>query len=407
MTNLAAVCQQQTISVADDQDLTITKRRASTRIVFLTRSLDYGGAERQLVTLAKGLHKRGHRTVVAVFYRGGELEPDLQRAGVPVMVLDKRGRWDSLGFLWRLVKFLLREKPHVVHGYLIFPNVLSVLLRLLFPRIRAFWGLRDSVLDRSNYDWLERFLYCVERALTRFVDMIIVNSRAGLEYAVARGFPREKLIIIANGIDTEYFRRDEEAGRELRVAWRVKNNEILIGLVGRLDRMKDHPTFLTAAAALARAHDDLRFVCVGDGPSDYKQELLRQSERLGLTKRVLWAGARGDMPAVYSALDINVSSSSGEGFPNVIGEAMACGVPCVVTDVGDSAWIVGKAGEVALPKDAKALEAAIERSVQRIKAGSYEIAHNRRRILDLFAVHSLIAKSEVVLCSSTTTLGVL
>jgi glycosyltransferase involved in cell wall biosynthesis len=403
---VAAGRQQQTIGGADDQDLARTKRRASTRIVFLTRSLDYGGAERQLVTLAKGLHKRGHRTVVAVFYRGGELEPDLQRAGVPLMVLDKRGRWDSLGFLWRLIRFLRREKPQVVHGYLIFPNVLTVLLRLLFPRIRAFWGLRDSVLDRSHYDWLERFLYRVERSLSRFADMIVVNSRAGFRYAVAHGFPREKLFVISNGIDAEYFRRDEQARRELRIAWRVKNSEILIGLVGRLDRMKDHPTFLKAAAALARTHDDLRFVCVGDGPSGYKQELLRQSERLGLTKRIMWAGARGDMPAVYSALDINVSCSYGEGFPNVIGEAMACGVPCVVTDVGDSAWIVGDAGEVATPKDARALEAAIERSVQRLKAGSNETAYNRRRVLDLFAVQSLVARSEVILAGSTKTLRV-
>jgi glycosyltransferase involved in cell wall biosynthesis len=406
MTKMAEVRQQQAISITADQNLARTKPRASTRIVFLTRSLDYGGAERQLVTLAKGLRKRGHRTVVAVFYRGGELEPDLQRAGVPVMVLDKRGRWDSLGFLWRLIRFVRREKPQVVHGYLIFPNVLAVLLRLVFPGIRAFWGLRDSVLDRSHYDWLERFLYRVERSLSRFADMIIVNSRAGFGYAVAHGFPREKLFVISNGIDTEYFRRDEEAGRELRVAWCVNNSEILIGLVGRLDRMKDHPTFLEAAAALARAHDDLRFVCVGDGPSGYKQELLRQSERLELTKRILWAGARRDMPAVYSALDINVSSSYGEGFPNVIGEAMACGVSCVVTDVGDSAWIVGDEGEVAPPKDARALEAAIERSIQRIKAGSYDTAYNRRRILDLFAVQSLVARSEVVLCSSTKTLRV-
>jgi len=406
MMRVAAGRQQQTIVVGDDQDLARKKRRPSTRIVFLTRSLDYGGAERQLVTLAKGLHKRGHRTVVAVFYRGGELEPDLQRAGVPVMVLDKRGRWDSLGFLWRLVRFVRLEKPHVVHGYLIFPNVLAVLLRLFAWQTRAVWGLRDSVLDRSYYDWLERLLYRVERALPRFADAIIVNSRAGLECAIAHGFPREKLIVIANGIDTEYFRRDEEARCELRVAWRVKNSEILIGLVGRLDRMKDHPTFLEAAAALARMHDDLRFVCVGDGPSGYKQELLQHSERLGLTKRVLWTGARRDMPAVYSALDINVSCSYGEGFPNVIGEAMACGVPCVVTNVGDSAWIVGDAGEVAPPKDAKALETAIERSVQRIKAGSNENAYNRRRILDLFAVQLLVARSEVVLCGSTRTMRV-
>ncbi|MEK6302028.1 MAG: glycosyltransferase [Acidobacteriota bacterium] len=323
------------IAVARDQPR--PHERSSLKFVFLTRVLNYGGAERQLVTLAKGLHNRGDRVVVAVFHRGGEMEPDLRRAGVPVVVLDKSGRWGSLGFLSRLVKLIREEQPDVVSGYFILPNILALLLRLSFPRTRAVWGMRDSDLDLNRFDCLERIIHRGQCMLARFADLIIVNSHAGLAHACTRGFPREKMIFVPNGIDTEYFKADEEGRRELRVAWRINSGEKLIGLVGRLDPMKGHPVFLEAAAALARRHDDLRFVCVGDGPLAYRQELEEKSERLGLGKRIVWARARRDMPVVYSALDINVSSSYREGSPNVIGEAMACGVPCVVTDVGDSA----------------------------------------------------------------------
>ena len=401
MTNKNAIRPQPAdTGVAVNRERPDALERPSLRIVFLTRALNYGGAERQLVTLAKGLHNRGDRVVVAVFYRGGELEPDLHRAGVPVVVLDKSGRWDALGFLWRLIKFIRAEEPDVVNGYLILPNLLALLLRLSFPRTRAVWGVRDSDMDLDRLDWLERVIYRGQCMLARFADSIIVNSHAGLAHACASGFPREKMIVVPNGINTEYFQADDEGGRELRVAWGVKSNEMLIGLVGRLDPMKGHPTFLKAAAALVRKHDDLRFVCVGDGPLDYRKELIQRSKRLGLAERIVWARARGDMPVVYSALDILVSSSYGEGFANVIAEAMACGVPCVVTDVGDSAWIAGEAGEVARPKDPGALEAAIERSLQRIIAGRFNSECNRQRIIDFFSVQTLIARTEAAFGSS-------
>ena len=205
------------------------------------------------------------------------------------------------------------------------------------------------------------------------------------------GFPAQKLVVIPNGIDTESFQRRPELGRQLREQWGLKDNDKLIGLVGRLDPMKDHPVFLEAATMLARERNDVRFVCIGDGPTHYQQELFRLSKDLNLNDILIWAGARDDMPAVYSALNIAVSTSAyGEGFPNVVGEAMACGVPCVVTNVGDSALIVGKLGEIAPAKDSEALKQAIERLIARTS----RLEGNRQRITKHFSVDQLLANTE-------------
>jgi glycosyltransferase involved in cell wall biosynthesis len=158
--------------------------------------------------------------------------------------------------------------------------------------------------------------------------------------------------------------------------------------------MKDHPVFLEAAALLANKREDTRFVCVGDGPDDYRAQLQAQAKRLGLDKRLLWVAAPKDMPAVYNALDIHVSSSCGEGLSNVICEAMACGVRCVVTDVGDSAWVVGDQGEVIPPKNPRALMEAIK-SV--LDGKRYDSAHIRKRVVSQLSVNSLVTATEDVL----------
>jgi glycosyltransferase involved in cell wall biosynthesis len=129
--------------------------------------------------------------------------------------------------------------------------------------------------------------------------------------------------------------------------------------------MKDHPNFLRAAARVAGSRNEVRFICIGSGPASYREALLAEARALGLERRMIWTGSRDDMPKVYNALDIVVSSSAfGEGFPNTIVEAMATGVPCVVTDVGDSAAIVGELGWVCPPRDSAALAGAIVRAIE-------------------------------------------
>ena len=370
----------------------IRNRGAPVKIIFLIRKLDCGGAQRQLTLLSKGLRERGHNVVVAIFYSGGSFEKELREAQVRIRPLNKRGRWDLLGFLVRMILILREERPDVLHGYLFEPNLMTVILKPFFPTIKMVWGIRCSNLDFRNYDWLTRLSCKLNYWLSRFPDAIIANSRAGRKCHVSVEYPAEKMFVIPNGIDTERFRPDPEMRSQIRSEWGIAEHEKLIGLVGRLDPMKDHPLFLEAAAFVAKKRKATRFVCVGSGPEEYQASLQTLAESLGLGERLLWAGTRQDMPAVYNALDILVSSSSyGEGLSNTIGEAMACGVPCVVTNIGDSAWVVGDRGEVVPPKDPLALREAMERLLDQ---RPHTPAQIRLRIVERLSVESLVVNTE-------------
>ena len=293
---------------------------------------------------------------MAVFYAGGALEKELERHGLTVFDLRKSGRWDMLPFFMRLSRYISALQPDVVYSFLTVPNLLAVFFKFVAPAAKIVWGVRGSGKDFSCYDWLIRWSYRLECLFSRFADLIIANSQAGYHNAVKNGFPARRMVVIHNGIDTERFKPDMPARRRLRTEWGMRQNAVLIGVIARLDPMKDHRTFLSAAAMLARERPDVYFVCAGAGLTPYKNKLHQLADESGLNGRLFWLGVRRDIPAVCSALDILVSSSSfGEGFSNVIGEAMACGVPCVVTDVGDSALIVKGSGCVVPPARPDAL----------------------------------------------------
>ena len=364
------------------------------KILFLTRQLGLGGAERQLVELAIGLHKRGVTVAVAAFYSNGALDSELKRAGVNLYDLGKSGRWDLLVFFFRLFKLLRRESPDILHGYLPVANILTVIFRFAVPRAQIVWGVRASNMVPSSYDWLTRMVYRVEALLSGKADLIIANSEAAAEYGHAQGFPKEKMVVIPNGIDTDRFRPDPEVGREIRANWGINDKARLVGFVGRLDPMKGHSVFLRAAANLARRQPDVQFVCVGDGPTEYRKTLRKLAHQLGLNGRLTWSEARNDISATFNAFDVLCSSSIfGEGFPNVVGEAMACGVPCVVADVGDSRRIVGDVGIVVEPDDPDALAWACEEMLGSLSNANSTITIGERargRILDNYGLDGLI-----------------
>lgn len=368
------------------------------RILFLTRSLVRGGAERQLVVLAKGLAARGHEIVLVCFYADEGFVDVLAGSGVRLRACGKRGRWDVVGFLRRLASIVRQERPDIVHSYMPIANLVAIALRVLFPRLPVVWGVRASAADFSRYDWLLKATYVLEARLSRLPSLVIANSEAGARYAAAAGFPSSTLRIVANGIDVGHFQRDLEGRIRVRRAWGVADGAPLIGLVGRLDPMKDQPLFLEAARRLA-ADASIRFVIVGDGLEAYRAELLALAGRLGVGDRLIWAPARDDMPGVYSALDLLVSCSAfGEGFSNVIAEAMACGTDIVASDVGDAAIIVDGCGEIVPPGDATALVAAIGR---RLGAGADDQAARaiaaRRRIAENFSTERLVEATERLL----------
>jgi glycosyltransferase involved in cell wall biosynthesis len=368
------------------------------RITFLIRSLEVGGAERQLVELVRHLNPHRFQTSVVTFYSGGDLSHELtQLASVRHLSLEKRGRWNVVGFLWRLCQVSLSLRPHIMHGYLGGANECAWLAGRL-AGAKVVWGLRASNVDFSRYTGLPRLVFRVGAWLSGLTDLIIVNSEAGRRHHVRHGYRGQRVIVIPNGIDVARFQPLAQAREQLRAEWQIPDELLVVGMVGRLDPMKDHPTFLRAAAQLARERAEVRFVCVGEGPPAYKAELTELARSLGL-QQLIWSGARLDIESVYNAFDVLVSSSAyGEGFPNVVGEAMACGVPCIVTDVGDAAHIVSETGYVAPPHDPAALARALSQMLA-LTPGERQALGTaaRARIEKSFNISQLAARTEAAL----------
>ncbi|MEI6985751.1 MAG: glycosyltransferase, partial [Rhodospirillaceae bacterium] len=312
--------------------------------------------------------------------------------------LAKRGRWDLGPFLVRSARMLHRLQPNVVHSYLPVPNVVAALLRPVVPTAVLVWGIRAADMDLAAYDRLSRLSYRLERGLAGAADLIIANSRRGKAHALACGLPTGRLHLIANGIDTARYRPDEEARIRLRGELGLPPEAAVIGLIARFDPMKDHATFLAAAELLARNHPGVRFVLAGQEVEDGNPALAGANVG-ALAGKVSLLGRREDIPQIMNALDLMcMSSAFGEGFPNVLGEAMACGVPCVATDVGDAAWILGDTGRVVPPRDPVALAVALAAQLEIIKrAGPALRALVRGRVVDNFGAATLIDRTERLL----------
>ncbi len=374
-------------------------KQTKVRLLFVIRSLDYGGAERQLIALAKGLDKSRFTVSVLTFYDGGGLRAEIEGLdGIQLLSLQKRGRWDWLRCFRKFDRAIRELKPQIVHGYMGAANELGLLVRFR-TAARVVWGLRASNLDWSNYDRVSSWSYRAGAWLSRFADLIIVNSYTGKTDNIANGYAGKRMLVIQNGIDTQRFQPNSAARYGTRREWGVGENQVLIGLVARLDPMKDHPSFMRAAALFSRQRDNVRFVCIGNGPAGYKRELQLLAGKLGLCDRLHWTHGQNDMVAVYNALDLATSASScGEGFSNAIGEAMACGTPCVVTDVGDSARIVGNPEQVVSPGDPQALAAAWQRILDLQPAQRAMLSQaSRERIKQEFSLEQLVNKTESAL----------
>lgn len=364
------------------------------RVAFLLRNLDYGGAQRQVITLAKSLSECGFDVSIICFYPDGFLEKYLLNSKVKVISLEKQGRWDLIAFFYRLFKEVKHISPDILHGYLGEPNMLTICLKLFFPATKMIWGIRGSNYDLDLANWRSYPYRLLENLFSHFADLIIINSYAGCNDYLKRGFPVNKMVVIPNGIDTDLFQPNPQARAKIRQEWRIPDDIILIGLVGRLDPMKDHPTFLKAAALLCAERENVRFVCVGVGSEKYTQELHQLTTQLGIAKQVIWAGGRSDMPEVQNALDIAVSASIfGEGFSNTLGEAMACGVKCIATDVADSAWIVGDAGLVIPPNSSEALATAMKQLIDHPHTEQHQQAYIRQQVVTRFSVFQLLQKT--------------
>ena len=331
------------------------------RIVHVISDLDTGGAEVTLAKLVGGMHRaRFSNTVISLTDRG-QLAEQIESSGVAVHTLGmKRGRPDFCA-LPRLIGLLKTIEPSIVQSWLYHADLLSTLAVKLSGLPILTWNVRCSDMDLTRYPPLTRW---VQRVLAWWSDApaaIVVNSEAGKLQHAQLGYRPRRWDVIPNGFDTQRFHPDSSVRCFRRKEWHIPEDAVVVALVARVDPMKDHATFLDAAQEVSKARQHAHFLLVGKDT----QTLMPAVAARGLTDRVRVLGYRSDIDGLLPGVDVVCLSSIGEGFPNVIGEAMACGIPCVSTDVGDARSIIGDTGLVVPVRDPTSLAHAMINLIDR------------------------------------------
>lgn len=373
------------------------------KIALFCPSLGLGGSEHQLINLAVGMNARGHDVRVLVLYGGEPAERKLTEAGISLVNLDKKGPAGALVALFRLRRYLKHHPVDILYSFHGLPNLLAPFVRRRRRCPAVVVGVRATRLDTAHLSWLQRFAYRLEPKLAAHADLVIANSHAGCRDAEFRGFPADRLCVILNGIDTRQFFPDREAGLRVRRELRIAASAPVVGMVARIDPMKDHQTFFEAAVMVRKRESGARFLCVWDGDPAGQRRLTESAECRGLGKALDWARGDSGLPGFYNAMDVVVSSSSyGEGFPNVVGEALACGRMCVVTDVGDSARLIDGVGIVVPPSAPRRLADGILRALSNPR-GKAPIMQARERVLSQYSMDTMVENTLQVLLPLTGT----
>jgi glycosyltransferase involved in cell wall biosynthesis len=342
--------------------MTTNNEHTPKKILILIRSLNIGGAERQVVSLASSLSKLGIDIHVAVKVDGGPLEAELMSIpNVKFHVLGRLGLIGKISYFFALRNLLKSNGFDAVYGFMPVPNLALLLGRTIRHRPLIAWGIRSSGVDQTQYDFRVKLTMRLEKLLSRFADRIITNSKAALYEYRENGYPAEKLSHVPNAIDVNRFRPQPDERATVRKELRIDLEAPLIGIFARIHPMKDYGTFLDAARLLLDEVPSAKFVCAGEiseGFGEHNSKVRARAKKLKLDNAVRWLGPRTDPEHLMAACDLTtLTSNSGEGFPNSVAESLACGTPCVPTDVGD-AYLIVEGFVQPIPKyDSKALAA--------------------------------------------------
>ncbi len=326
----------------------------SKTVLHIITGLNDGGAEAVLARLC--LSSSGGEHVVISLMDEGKYGPLLKSAGIRVHCIGMNpGTLSPIGF-WRLIRYIRTEAPYAVQTWMYHADLIGGVAAKLAGVKKIFWGIRHSTLDKGK---AKKSTIAIAR-LCAFLsgsipEKIVCCAHKALVVHKDIGYKANKLLVIPNGYDLSKFKPDELSGVALRSELGIPAGSFLIGKVGRYDPFKDHDNLLMALTKLRSAGIDLKCLLVGKGLSPENSGLMARIKELGIIDQVVLAGQRTDIPAVMNALDLHVLSSSSEGFPNVIAEAMACGTPSVSTDVGDASEIVGDSRLLCPPGDSQAL----------------------------------------------------
>lgn len=286
------------------------------------------------------------------------IAPQIRALEIPVYELGLRWPVPSLSRALSLRPLTRHLQPDLIQGWMNHGNLMAILASGSLPnRVPVIWNVRQSLKDFKG-KLPTRAIIRANAYFSRRAETIVYVSQTGRKQHEAIGYHSAKGLVIPNGIDCSTFVPDEASRCTVRGELGLPSDGIIIGLIARYDPVKDHRGFIRAAAMVAPIYPDVRFLLIGPGMETARdlQVLIRE---LHLQGRVYLIGERADMPRLNASLDIACSASRAEGFSNAIIEAMACGVPCVVTDVGDSAYVVDHTGIAVRSGDPEAFAAAL------------------------------------------------
>lgn len=346
--------------------------------------------------LSKTNRERFEPIVVSLMDRG-KYADRIEALGIPVYTVGMAAGVPTPNALWQLVLLMRQLKPDVIQGWMYHANIASQLANLItFSKIPVFWGIHHSIASLQSEKSLTIKIIKFGAYLSKLAAKIAFVSQASREQHEALGYSRHNSCVIPNGFDTALFVPSQEARISVRAELGISENSVLIGLICRYHPMKDHANFIEAAALLLKKHPDVHFMLAGTEVDRNNPALTQLIEKLAISERIHLLGERTDMARLIAALDVNtLSSAYGEAFPLVVGEAMSCGVPCAVTDVGDSAWIVGNTGRVVPPKNSGALAQAWQELIELNSAEKEALAKAARaRIIESFSLDSIVAQYE-------------
>lgn len=368
--------------------------------MFVITALKSGGAERMLWKLLSRIDRsRFEPFVIALSRDSDRIVQAFQDIDVPCELLGMRPGRVSLGPVVRLARRLRSLGPDIVQGWMYHGNLAAtVASAALGGHVPVLWNIRGA-LDSSHDRRPTGFVIWAGGKLSGTSARIINNSIvSALQHEQRFGYESSRRVILPNGFDVDAFRPSVQARKIMRESLHLPSDSVLVGLIGHYRSMKDHPGFLRAASLLHQRYPQVHYVLAGDRIDDTNSQLNSLISTYGLRARVHLLGNRDDTQVIQAALDVAVSSSaSGEGFPNVIGEAMSCGVPCVVTDVGDSAVVVGDTGIVVPPKNPEALAGSIAGLIDGGETHRRELgARARQRIIDCFGLDSVVRQYETL-----------
>lgn len=331
------------------------------RIVLIITGLSTGGAEMMLVKVLERLDRQRFIPHVISLTTLGDLAPRIAALGIPVEALGMRNSVFALPVFFRLVRILKRLNPDAVHTWMYHADLVGGVAARLSGIDAVGWCIRNG-----NFEWNKarptfRAVFSACALLSRWVPSRILScSMRARDVHIAHGYSAEKMMVIPNGFDVTRFRPDKNCRGIVRAELGLGIDAPLVGMIGRFDPQKNHEGFIEAARYLHDLMPEVNFVLVGRGIDRSNSKLRKLIDDSGLNSSIHMLGLRDDMPCLMAALDVLASSSSyGEAFPNVLGEAMASGVPCAVTDIGDSAYIVGDTGRVVSSGDMRGLAQAM------------------------------------------------